>query len=865
MNNFILGRDISNRLCVGYERENEARSFTFDFSEWAATYGTGALTMLFQRQGDASPYPVALSIDGTVATWKPSATDTAKQGQAVAQFIYTVGETIVKTQIFYATIGKSLVAGSAPPDPYETWIEKLTELGAETLVNAEAAEQSAENAAQSAEDASNSAAAALESEKNALNSENAAKASEIAAGLSETNALASERAAKASENAAALSEGNARQSANAAYQSAGLAANSATQAATSASNASADADRAEQAADNIEANVQRAETAAESAREAASDASGFADTASTKATEAAASASSASSSAATATQKASDASASATAAASSATAANTAKAAAETAQGKAEGAQEAAETAATNAQASADDAAQSAQEAASEILKAFPHDTASGSIANISDGAALPVRDLSVDIEPVQDLHGYDNPWPAGGGVNKLIECVPGTYTGTNCQAVVSADGTITVSGTTGGSPETINIPLKEKITTPSEQFYIHLFNTVNASIAPSFELSTDVAGTTINAACSPANRIYTVSTNRLGVEIDRVRFWISANKDAAVTLHPMFALTNSVVPWTPYSNICPISGRTSATVTRTGKNLADSTHGNTVPSISNGQMVSANGWSTPFIKIDNAKEYTFSFTGSAGRYVLFYDSMQNYLGNATNPNNGYHLSSYEKYAQVGYVKLRSDSGIGQNPLLQLEIGSTATAYEPYSAETYSITFPTEAGTVYGGTLDVTTGKLTVDRAMSEISEVWAWVKSSSYPGGFYTAPQGQLHYKTFAPFISSHAKTARSIAEYLPGTCHCDNSINFRIMDANSTVQDWEDYIVTQRTNGTPIQMCYELATPIEVDLTPTEVSTLLGTNNVWSDTGDSTVDYYADPTLFVNKKIAAAVAAMS
>ena len=47
------------------------------------------------------------------------------------------------------------------------------------------------------------------------------------------------------------------------------------------------------------------------------------------------------------------------------------------------------------------------------------NDTASGSIASFTDGADnVPVKDLTVAVEPVQDLHGYDNPWPAGGGKN---------------------------------------------------------------------------------------------------------------------------------------------------------------------------------------------------------------------------------------------------------------------------------------------------------------------------------------------------------------------------------------------------------------------------------------------------------------
>ena len=43
--------------------------------------------------------------------------------------------------------------------------------------------------------------------------------------------------------------------------------------------------------------------------------------------------------------------------------------------------------------------------------------SASGSVASFPDGAAdLPVQSLKVAINPVQDLHGYASPWPAGGG-----------------------------------------------------------------------------------------------------------------------------------------------------------------------------------------------------------------------------------------------------------------------------------------------------------------------------------------------------------------------------------------------------------------------------------------------------------------
>ena len=50
-------------------------------------------------------------------------------------------------------------------------------------------------------------------------------------------------------------------------------------------------------------------------------------------------------------------------------------------------------------------------------------------------------------------------------------------------------------------------------------------------------------------------------------------------------------------------------------------------------------------------------------------------------------------------------------------------------------------------------------------------------------------------------------------------------------------------------------VQLVYELATPQTYQLAPTEVDMLLGENNVWADTGDSTVTYRADTKLYIQK----------
>lgn len=284
---------------------------------------------------------------------------------------------------------------------------------------------------------------------------------------------------------------------------------------------------------------------------------------------------------------------------------------------------------------------------------------------------------------------------------------------------------------------------------------------------------------------------------------------------DAAAA--PVDALTVWIEPVQDlhgYDNPWPAGG---------GKNLANLAYGNKVPSTSNGQMVNSNGWSSDYIGVDNSNNYVASVNSVYNRYILFYDSNKNYLGYISAwSQSGYVLNNYENWSSTSFVKLRVDSQESQTFNLQLELGSTATAYAPYSnicpitgwtgAKVYhsgedtsnptelDVTFPTEAGTVYGGTLDLVNGTLTVDRA-----------QIASYNG------------------------------ETLPGEWISDR-----------------DVYAAGTTPTTGAQVVYELATLITYTLTPQEIRTLLGTNNIWADTGDVTVGYKADTKLYIDKKFA-------
>lgn len=119
---------------------------------------------------------------------------------------------------------------------------------------------------------------------------------------------------------------------------------------------------------------------------------------------------------------------------------------------------------------------------------------------------------------------------------------------------------------------------------------------------------------------------------------------------------------------------------------------------------------------------------------------------------------------------------------------IQLEEGDTASSYEPYQAgSTYSIDWSSLAGVVYGGVVDVISGRLTVTQ-------------------GYIASYSGQT----------------------LPGAWISDR-----------------DVYVAGATPTTGAQVVYELASPQTYSLPQTEISTLPGTTIIQANTGDVSVTY--------------------
>ena len=840
---------------IGFRVENDARTIEFDFTEWSEEYGSGAVELLVKRKGDEAAYPVALEIDGTVATWNISDTDTSVPGYGKAEYSYTVGTTLAKTAVFTFFVAEDLADTTQdPPDPYQTWVDTLTSLGAETLGNAIRAEDAADRAedAQSAAEQTVTEAAqyAQAAEESAVNSAQSAGASRDAA----ESALSSADTATASAQAASGHATAAETAKDLAISAAESAQHSETQAELSASAAAESAESASGSATNAQQSASNAYDYAAQAMEAASDAQAAERTATASATTASNAAQSATQSANNASQSASNASQSATQASQSATnAASSATSASGSATAAATSATNAA-TSATGAAASATAAAQSATEAAASAasasyISALPTDTASGAIASFSDGADnVPVEALTVSLEPIQDLNGQSAPYPAGGGKNKFpFPTIQNPTTLAGVTLTVNSDMSMHISGTATAQANFTLVPTDGwslgagtwTISGTGLDSNTRLVYGGSSSAVPYGELT----GTP---------RTFTSTDGTGGYLVLRIASGTTVNQDVKIQIESGTTAT----AYAPYENICPITGHTQCEVWRAGINIFDKTavvQDAYIDDASGVEKVGAGSVCSDYITVVPNSTYYIKSDQTMGAWGAWYDADKNYISGIT----GYTASALDsaktktapsnaKYMRLTIVR----SGTGNVDTFCVNYPSSDHDY--HDSHVVNIEIPL-SDTVYGGTVDVVQGVLTVDRAMVDLGSLnWAYWTSSGTPF-FYTSGITDTAGDNATTICSTYVVSGDNT---LPKRVSW-NSKQLRVYDG-----DYTD-VATFATAMNGVQLCYSLATPITIQLTdiPT-ISTLLGTNNIWSDSGNVSVTYRADIQKYIAKVIAEALA---
>lgn len=303
-------------------------------------------------------------------------------------------------------------------------------------------------------------------------------------------------------------------------------------------------------------------------------------------------------------------------------------------------------------------------------------------------------------------------------------------------------------------------------------------------------------------------------------------------------------------------SNVRPISGWDEVDINVTGVNIWDEEWevGGIDPSSGTNVSYSTRIRSKNYIPLVSGMTYSFNYVGSSisnnGLVVVFYDSNKEYVQGSWRQSS---FSPFTVPSNVKYMRFATGDGYGATYNNDISINYPATDTS-YHIGTNNESYPIPLGqTVYGGVLDAVSGKLTLTKGYKALTSA----DNYSYNGTFV----GVASQWVFTPnppkangvdnFFSNRFKTAVGDASLYNVNGRATNgNIYFNIPESIGS----DVTLAKQWFANNPTQICYELATPIEVQLTPTEVKTLLGLNNIWADSGEVTVEFGADPSILVN-----------
>lgn len=456
--------------------------------------------------------------------------------------------------------------------------------------------------------------------------------------------------------------------------------------------------------------------------------------------------------------------------------------------------------------------------------------TYSGDIVEFT-AKSVPLSSVVVTMEPIQDLNGYSSPWPAGGGKNKLD--FDDRHSTSNdhilvCNCSLDA-GTYTISATVEStSPsETCLVLFVYEDNTNSENFY--LSNNTRSSV--------------------------TITATK---KVMRVRFYSATNYNTSqnYTIQMSNAQIESgstATEWEPYSNVCPITGRTGASVVVVGKNLfADKGQG--YWRVPDGAFITSGTTTQRYrscekIPVIAGAQYTGFVKSTYDQPTSVYVQWWKADGTGSEvrvtqwpivaPDDAVLMSFAFRFESPEIASTAID-------VIQIEAGSTPTEYEANTMTTYPITF-TSAGTVYAGTVDLVSGVLTVTGVYLQLGTDVAMSGTAVASGvrRFYTV-ENALYTKVLM------CDSLQASETYVYNKL---NYISMTITDTRIAVTPpWAQDLTTVADFSTaladnPINFVAELATPLTYNLTPTQVMSLLGENVVWSPDGEVTVvvpEYY-------------------
>ena len=444
--------------------------------------------------------------------------------------------------------------------------------------------------------------------------------------------------------------------------------------------------------------------------------------------------------------------------------------------------------------------------------------TVTGRIVSFLTKRIAPLK-IEADLEPIQDLHGQDAPYPPGGGDNLLPPLSTETK---NYVTLTNDNGQYTLSGTASA-----NTFFTVDLATPLDAgvYTWQLFNPSAISGITCY-LLLETGNTSLT--CSNANQVsagFSVSNkiNSFRIRVD------SGTALSNFKLSPTLTKGSNELPaFKPYSNICPITGHTGAVVNVNDGNWFDETNAKTNKYLeSDGAEHNSTGWKlSDYIPVKPNTQYTFQPNSSSGGVAKswFYDANKNGISYIASGEQTFTTPSNCAFMRFSYRDTSTE--------IMLNLGSSALPYVAHDGSSVTLTF---GSTVYGGKLTVNedgSGTVVGDVKEKVFSafDLWTTITGFSF-GRLYILDVKSSGGVNATDYITSILPTNIDVAVYSTRR----NDTTFYFYFPESTTREEAETLLSG------MQIIYPLATPITLTLSPGQVNALKGNNTVWVDDSDN------------------------
>ena len=439
----------------------------------------------------------------------------------------------------------------------------------------------------------------------------------------------------------------------------------------------------------------------------------------------------------------------------------------------------------------------------------LPSKTVSGNPIAISDASGFDAKSLKVTMNPIQDLNGYSNPWVGGAGKNKIdIADRSGITTQTIIGRTLLKAGTYTLSAMCANSGMAgITLKITNITGSPISMPYSTTETFIKTTLTFTLEEEQEIVISVVGSSSG-----YNGSVKEVQIEEG-----------------------STATKYAPYENICPISGRTEASVTRTGKNFVNIADRTVTSQYASAYFILPKGTYTISAFIKN------NTTITGGFFVRKRDNTNAVSVGITVYMNSRISASFTLTDNTDLRIMISGASSGYNydiSELQVELGSTATEYEPYTAETHTHQY---SDTIYGGVDDFVNGTSENKNTLGEIT-----LNGSET----YTINSSETNKISFR-YGNSNLKANADGFQISNRLIYNRNAWHGSAPDFSFVVGGNELFLTIPKTTANTveelktwiasnnIQIVYELATPTTIETSAEEVTLLKG-NNVLSTNAD-------------------------